>query len=181
MEFTLNNKYYSDEINKYKENLNNLIKIFKENTNISFNTSKNGELYKYTVSPIFFDYYNNSTKYHFLSIVYVRPKIIPIEQYQDSKITNVYISILFSIMALIQLLLTKYLISSLAKNLIKPIKLIKKLLETDFEITTDNSNNNNNIIHNYNNNNYLKKNNSLLKDNFINEKFSIIKSFKYKC
>ena len=169
MEFTLNNKYYSDEINKYKENLNNLIKIFKENTNISFNTSKNGELYKYTVSPIFFDYYNNSTKYHFLSIVYVRPKIIPIEQYQDSKITNVYISILFSIMALIQLLLTKYLISSLAKNLIKPIKLIKKLLETDFEITTDNSNNNNNIIHNYNNNNYLKKNNSLLKDNFINE------------
>ena len=165
MEFTLNNKYYMDEISKYKENLSNLTQIFKENKYITFDTYKNGQLFKYIIYPIFFDY-NNNYKYHFLSIIYVRPKIISIEQYQDSKITNIYISILFSIMALIQLLLTKYLISSLAKNLIKPIKLIKKLLETDFEIITDNSNNTNNLI---NNNNYLKKNNSLLKDTFINE------------
>jgi hypothetical protein len=171
MEFTLNNKYYSDEINKYNENLSNLTQIFKENKNITFKKYKNGQLYKYTVSPIFFNYYNDSNfnQYHFLSIVYVRPKIIPIKQYQDRKIKNVFISILFTIMAFIQLLLTKYFISSLAKKIIKPIKLIKKLLETDFEITTDNSNNNNNnIINNYNNN-YLKKNISLTKDNFINE------------
>ena len=174
MEFTLNNKYYSNEISEFRKNEKYLNQIFENNSNITFNTYKNGDLYKYTITPIFFNFGDNNTfsQKHFLSIIFVRPKIINIEQYQDSKITNVFISLLFSIMACIQLLLTKYLISSLVKMLIKPIKLIKKLLQTDFEVNTDN-NINNNIMNNYNNNNnnnILQRNNtSISKDNIISE------------
>ena len=178
MEFSIKDEYYNDEISLFVKNITTIIaeyKYNKTNTDIlSFDISKNNEKYNYSLFPIYFNLPEKSEPIHLLTLVYVNPYQ---KDYQLEYIfSTICISLIYLMMACFLLLLSKYLISSIAKSIVRPIKIIKDLLEQDFEInTTDdhdeiyNKNNdiNNNIINKENKNNYLNFSNTI--NNEINE------------
>ena len=155
-----------DEISLFVKNITTIIAEYKYNkTNtdiVSFDISKNNEKYNYSLFPIYFNLPEKSEPIHLLTLVYVNPYQ---KDYQlDYLYSTICISSVYLMMACFLLLLSKYLISSIAKNIVRPIKIIKDLLEQDFEInTTDNhdeiynKNNdiNNNIISKEKKNNYI--------------------------
>ena len=138
MEFSLKNEYYNDEISLFIKNISTIIaeyKYNKSNTNIiSFDISKNNEIYNYSLFPIYFDLPGASEPIHLLTLVYVNPND------KDYKVeylfSTICISAVYLMMGCFLLLLSKYLITSIAKNIVRPIKIIKDLLEEDFEIST---------------------------------------------
>lgn len=178
MEFSIKDEYYNDEISLFVKNITTIIAEYKYNkTNtdiVSFDISKNNEKYNYSLFPIYFNLPEKSEPIHLLTLVYVNPYQ---KDYQlEYLYSTICISSVYLMMACFLLLLSKYLISSIAKNIVRPIKIIKDLLEQDFEInTTDNhdeiynKNNdiNNNIISKEKKNNYLKFSNTI--NNEINE------------
>ena len=185
MEFSIKNQYYNDEISLFVKNITTIIsqyKYNKSNTNtnmISFDISKNNEIYNYSLFPIYFDIPELTNPIHLLTLVYVNPhnKDYQVEYlYSTICITSVYL-----MMGCFLLLLSKYLITSIAKNIVRPIKIIKDLLEQDYEISTmDNQDdkdiyNKNSDINNLNKKQNKKKNdyidftNTLKKENDIED------------
>ena len=183
MEFSMKNEYYNDEISLFIKNLPSLIKEYKYSNElyqniISFDMSKNNEKYNYSLFPIFFEIPNNpdQKKMHLLTLVYVNP------YNKDFQGTYVYstllIVVIYFLMECFLLLLCKYLIISIAKNIVMPIKIIKDLLEQDFEITTNdkleekdilcNNNKSTNLISD-NNLSSNNQNENILKENKISE------------
>ena len=168
MEFSLKNEYYNDEISLFIKKMPILIKEYKYNDDInkniiSFDISKNNEKYNYSSFPIFFEIPNeqNSTPVNLLTLVYVNPYDKDFKlKYIDSTLLIVAIYI---IMECFLLLLCKYLIIAIAKNIVMPIKIIKDLLEQDFDINTNKLEENKEIYNNKNIN--LLSNNNLSSNN----------------
>ena len=142
MEFSIQDEYYNDEISLFIKNLPNLINEYKYNNDIyknliSYNLNKNNEKYNYTLLPIFFQIpdINNNEPLHLLTLIYVNP------YNKDFQVEYIYstllIVLIYFFMEVFLLLLCKYFIISIAKNIVMPIKIIKDLLEQDFDITTN--------------------------------------------
>ena len=181
MEFSLKNEYYNDEISLFLKNISTIIAEYKYNKSntgiISFEISKNNEIYNYSLYPIYFDLPGLNEPIHLLTLVYVNPNE------KDYKVDYLYsticISAVYLMMACFLLLLCKYLITSIAKNIVRPIKIIKDLLEEDLEITTidnieeresyKNSDRNSNITNKNSKKKTNKKNNYLEFTNTINK------------
>ena len=138
MEFSIKNEYYNDEISLFIKNISTIVAEYKYNRSnteiISFDISKNNERYNYSIYPIYFDLPGISEPIHLLTLVYVNP------DKKDYKVEYLYSTICISgvylMMGCFLLLLSKYLITSIAKNIVRPIKIIKDLLEENLEITT---------------------------------------------
>ena len=140
MEFSIKNEYYNDEVSLFIKNISTIIAEYKYNKSnkdvISFEISKNNEIYNYSLYPIYFDIPGVSDPIHMLTIVYVNPheKGYQIEYlYSTICISGVYL-----MMGFFLILLSKYLITSIAKNIIRPIKIIKDLLEQNLDNTNIN-------------------------------------------
>ena len=75
MEFSIKNQYYNDEISLFVKNITTIIsqyKYNKSNTNmISFDISKNNEVYNYSLFPIYFDIPELSNPIHLLTLLYI--------------------------------------------------------------------------------------------------------------
>ena len=157
MEFSIKNEYYNDEISLFTKNITTIIAEYKYNNSnteiVSFDISKNNEKYNYTLFPIFFDLPEMNEPIHLLTLVYVNP------HNKDFQVVYLYsticISFVYLLMGFFLLLLSKYLITSIAKNIVRPIKIIKDLLEQNFEITTIDNNEEREI---YNRNNDINNN-----------------------
>ena len=167
MEFSINDEYFNDEISLFIKNMPIIIKEYKYSNDInqimpSFDISKNNEQYNYTIFPIFFQIpeSQNPLPVHLLTLVYVNPynKNIQVKYLYS---TLLIVAIYF-IMECFLLLLCKYLIISIAKNIVMPIKIIKDLLEQDFDILTNDKLGERDI---YNKNNNLLGNNNLSTNN----------------
>ena len=138
MEFSIKNKYYHDEISLFVKNISTIIAEYKynkaNNDILSFDISKNNEKYNYSLYPRYFDLPDISEPIHLLTLVYVNP------HKKDYKVEYLYSTICISgvylLMGCFLILLSKYLITSIAKNIVRPFKIIKDLLEEDLEITT---------------------------------------------
>ena len=163
MEFSIKNEYYNDEISLFIKNMPILIKEYKYNDDIykntiSFDISKNNEKYNYSTFPIFFEIPNNKnlTPVHLLTLVYVNP------YNKDFKLKYIYSTLLivaiYIIMECFLLLLCKYLIIAIAKNIVMPIKIIKDLLEQDFDIITNDEIEDGNLLNNNRYNSLTNKN-----------------------
>jgi len=181
MEFSIKNEYYNDEISLFIKNISTIVAEYKYNRSntdiVSFDISKNNEKYNYSLFPIFFDLPDMDEPVHLLTLVYVNP------YKKDYKVEYLYsticISFVYLMMGCFLLLLCKYLIISIAKNIVRPIKIIKDLLEQDFEITTIENNEdreiynrNTDIVNNTNNQenrNLSKSNNFVSFSNKINQ------------
>ena len=169
MEFSIKNEYYNDEISLFVKNITTIIAEYKYNKSnadiISFDISKNNEIYNYSLFPIYFDLPGLSNPIHLLTLVYVNPHN---KNYQVEYLySTICISAVYLMMGCFLLLLSKYLITSIAKNIVRPIKIIKDLLEQDYEISTNQEekelyNKNSDI-----NNNLNKKQNKKNKSNYI--------------
>jgi len=182
MEFSIKNEYYNDEISLFIKNLPTLIKEFEYNNDIykniiSFDISKNNEKYNYSLFPIFFEIPNNpnSVPMHLLTLVYVNPYN---KDFQGEYIySTLLIVLIYILMECFLLLLCKYLIIAIAKNIVMPIKIIKDLLEQDFEIKTNENLEERDIFNNkktnlINNNNIstINQNKNISKENNDNSK-----------
>ena len=170
MEFS-KNEYYNDEISLFIKNMPILIKEYKYSNDtvknmISFDISKNNEKYNYTLFPIFFEFTNNqnSLPKHLLTLVYVNPYD------RDFDVKYLYstllIVVIYFLMECFLLLLCRYLIISIAKNIVMPIKIIKDSLEQDFEITTNDNIDGRDI--------YNNKTTNSLNDNNVNNQIKNI-------
>ena len=140
MEFSIKNEYYNDEVSLFIKNISTIIAEYKYNKSnkdvISFEISKNNEIYNYSLYPIYFDIPGVSDPIHMLTIVYVNPheKGYQIEYlYSTICISGVYL-----MMGFFLILLSKYLITSIAKSIVRPIKIIKDLLEQNLDDTNIN-------------------------------------------
>ena len=178
MEFSIKNDFYNDEISLFIKKLPILINEYNYTKDtvknvISFDLSKNNEKYNYSLFPIFFEIPDipNLQPIHLLTLVYVNPSK---RNFEEKYIySTVLIVVIYILMEFILLLLCKYLIISIAKNIVMPIKILKDLLEQDFDISkndnleeratlnnkTSNQLSNNNLLSNGQNKNILKENN----------------------
>ena len=163
MEFSLKDEFYNDEISLFTKNMPIIIdeyKYSKDTTkNIrSFDISKNNEKYNYTLFPIFFEIPENPIllPVHLLTLVYVNPYDKKFEV--NFVYSTILIVIIYCIMEILLILLCKYLIISLAKNIVMPIKIIKDLLEQDFDIITNDEIEDGNLLNNNRYNSLTNKN-----------------------
>ena len=187
MEFSIKNKYYNDQISLFVKNISIIIAEYKYNKSnreiLSFDISKNNEKYNCSLYPIYFDLPDISEPKHLLTLVYVNPHN---KEYQVEYLySTICISGVYLLMGCFLILLSKYLITSIAKNIVRPIKIIKDLLEEDLEITTiDNQDereffnknmdiNNNKANKNENKKKSKKKNDYLSLTNTINQEADI--------
>ena len=180
MEFNIKDEYYNDEISLFTKNMPILIDEYKYSNDTiknikSFDISKNNEKYNYTIFPIFFEIPDNPNllPVHLLTLVYVNPYDKKFEL--DFVYSTILIVIIYCIMEILLILLCKYLIISIAKNIVMPIKIIKDLLEQDFDIITNDSIEDQNLLNNNNKYNSLANNNikSNINQNKISEKNNI--------
>ena len=190
MEFSIENEYYYDEISVFYKKLSLLIAEYKYNDSnhdvMSVEITKNNEKFNYTIFPIYFNVKNMTEPQHLMTLVYV----YPFEKKNNNKSyinSIVCVSFIYLLMGAFLISLCKNLIISLAKNIVRPIKIIKDLIEQDFEITTipnqedkdyksnyindKNFNSNNYNSNNTINNNYNIENNNNNKN--IDEKIPI--------
>ena len=157
MEFSDTNEYYSDEISLFNNKIPLLIEEYSYindsyNDIKSFDISKNNEKYKYSLFPIYFKIQEQKKPLHLMTLVYVN---LYNKNYGAKYLySTILIVIIYVLMECFLLLLCKYLIISIAKNIVMPIKVIKDLLEQDFEINT----NNNNIINDERDKDFLYNN-----------------------
>ena len=163
LEFGLNSEYYSDEVSEYTTyvdeiispiNLTNLASI--DDYMKTFILPKNGKNYKYTIVPVslFFDNHLNQIPYHMLSVVFVRPNGLDLELFTSIQSIPITLASFYIYVSAIIALISKYLITSIARNIVKTIKVIKKMLEMDYEIST---NEQSQVKDNYENSNTLIK------------------------
>ena len=156
MEFSIKDEFYNDEISLFTKSMPKLIDEYKYSNDTiknmtSFDISKNNEKYNYTLFPIFFEIPDNPNllPVHLLTLVYVNPYD---KKFEINFIySTILIIVIFLLMECLLLLLCKYLINSIAKNIVMPIKIIKDLLEQDFDIISNDEIDDRNI---FDNNNY---------------------------
>ena len=138
MEFSTNNEYYDDEISLFSKNLSTFISEYEYNNSnekiLSLAISKNNEKFNYTIYPIYFNLKNLSEPQHLLTLIYVDP--FEKENRYYYVFTTLCISFVYFSMGFFLILLSRYLISSIGDNIVRPIKIIKDLLEEDFDIST---------------------------------------------
>ena len=146
LEFDLNSEYYANEVSNYSSYVERLISEMNvsKNTTIetymqSFTLKKNAKDYKYTIIPVtlFYDDKYDQKSHHMLSVVFVRPNGLDLDLFNRGIEAPIILSLLYIYVSSIIALISKYLISSVANNIVKTIKVIKKMLETDYEITTN--------------------------------------------
>ena len=170
MEFSLKSQYYSDEVSLFIKNISTIVAEYKYNKSnteiISFDISKNDELYNYSLYPIYFDLPDISEPIHMLTLVYVNPHN---KDYQIEYLySTICISGIYLLMGCFLLLLSKYLITSIAKNIVRPIKTIKDLLEQDMDDNTIDYQDEKEIYNKDNDINFKNDNRKLAKKTYTN-------------
>lgn len=163
LEFGINSEYYSDDVSKYTSYVDEIISPINltdlksmDDYMKTFILPKNGKNYKYTIVPVtlFFDNGLNQQPYHMLSVVFARPNGLDLELFTSVQSISIALAVFYIYVSAIIALISKYLITSIARNIVKTIKVIKKMLEMDYEIST---NERSQVKDNYENSNALVK------------------------
>ena len=136
-EFTHNSEYYINELMVYEKLLNNFNTKVNYTENLKIEQKEflmNGQNFTFQIFPVFLnldDTTPNKTD-HILSIVYIsniKPYSSIIELSQSFLIPRIILQvIIFIIMGCILFLISRYLIKSIAVNIVKPIKSMKATL-----------------------------------------------------
>ena len=138
-EFSIKTQYFSEELSNYIVKAVNLSKYEKNVTSLTsfqtFPVVKNGKKYQYIIVPCTINFDNKIE--HIMSVVYVCPSGLDINIFNVNKNGASLITCFFVVIALILVLLSKYFITAIPNNIVKQFKIIKEMLETNYEITTE--------------------------------------------
>ena len=140
-EFSFNDTYFLDEITKYNNSTSNMIKHFKiseipssinDYPKFKGNYTKNGVTWVYSVYPVFLRD-PDSKLLNLINIIYIQKDNLINNRLDEilSLDPDIIVApiILFIVQGLILNLLSKYLVFSIAKNIVLPMKNIKKILD----------------------------------------------------
>ena len=140
-EFSFNDTYFLDEITKYNNSTYNMIKHFKiseipssinDYPKFKGNYTKNGVTWVYSVYPVFLRD-PDSKLLNLINIIYIQKDNLINNRLDEilSLDPDIIVApiILFIVQGLILNLLSKYLVFSIAKNIVLPMKNIKKILD----------------------------------------------------
>ena len=138
-EFNIKTQYFSQELSEYITKAVDLSKYEKDVTSLTsfptFPVVKNGKKYQYITVPCTINFDNKIE--HIMSVVYVCPSGLDVNIFNVNTNGASLITCFFVVISLISVLLSKYFITAIPNNIVKQFKIIKEMLETNYEITTE--------------------------------------------